>query len=222
MAFEQTTLPHLHFTELHKVLINENIQDACIGKVNERGQKCGTGHRFFTARCQDSQSIAQNGATDTEAQGINFLGTRDVLNLADGFDGGIFNVVIPRLLRHAFIGVAPADHKGAVALTDCIPNEGVVGLQIKDVKLVDTRRHQQKWFFVNLGRERFVLNQLKIFIFKNHSAFGGGHVLTHHKFTFVCHGHMTLLHVMQQVLNTLGKTLTLSVNGFLLRFCIEG
>ena len=33
---------------------------------------------------------------------------------------------------------------------------------------------------------------------------------------------MTLLHVMKQVLNTLCKTLTLRVNGFLLRFCIEG
>ena len=222
MTFQQTALAHLHFTKLDKVLVNENIQDTCVGKVNQSGQKCSTGHRFFTARCQDSQSIAQNGTAYTEAQSIDLLGTRDVLNLADGFDGGIFNVVIPRLLRHAFIGIAPADHKGTVTLAHCITNERVVGLQVKNVKLVDTRRHQQKWFFVNLGRERFVLNQLKIFIFKNHSAFGGGHVLTHHKLAFVGHGHMTLLHVMQQVLNTLGKTLTLSVNGFLLRFCIEG
>ena len=33
---------------------------------------------------------------------------------------------------------------------------------------------------------------------------------------------MALLHVMQQVLNTLCKALTLRVNGFLLRFCIKG
>ena len=109
-----------------------------------------------------------------------------------------------------------------MTLADGIANERVVGLQIQDVKLVDARRDQQKRFFVNFGGEWFVLNQLKIFIFKNHSTFRGGHVLTHHKLAFIGHRHMALLHVVQQILNAFGQALTLGFDGLFLGFRIEG
>ena len=221
MTFEQTTLPHLHFTKLHKVFIDEHIEHARIGKVDQGGEEGGTGHRFFAASRQNCQGIAQNSAAYAKTQRVDLLGTCDVLNLTDGLDGCIFNVVIPRLLGHAFIGVAPADHKCSVALTHGISDEGVVGLQIKNVKLVDARGYQQKWFFVNLGRQRLVLDQLKKFILKDHSTFCGGHIFTHHKLALVCHRHMALLHIMQQVLYAFGQTFTFGFDGFLLSFCIE-
>ena len=100
MALEQTALPHLHFAKLHKVLVDENIQHAGVSEINEGGEEGGAGHWLFATRRQHGQGIAQNGAADTEAQCIDLFGACDLLNLRNRFDGGIFNVIIPRLLRH--------------------------------------------------------------------------------------------------------------------------
>jgi hypothetical protein len=140
----------------------------------------------------------------------------------DGLNGRVLDVVVPGLLGHRLVRVAPADHKSAVALADRITNQRVLGLQIEDVELVDARGHQQERLFIDLWRERLVFDQLEKLILKNHRTFGGGHVFAHFKQAFVGHRNVPLLQVMHQVLHALGDALALGVDGFLLRLGIEG
>ena len=119
------------------------------------------------------------------------------------------------------IWVAPAHHEGTVPLTDGITHQRVFWLQIQDVVLVDARRHQHKRPLVHLGRQWLVFNQLENLVFIHHRTFRRGDVLAHFKHALVSHGDMPLLHVMQQVLNAFGQTLTLGFNRFLLGFRIQ-
>ena len=133
----------------------------------------------------------------------------------------MLNVVVPGFARHGLVGVTPTDHKGSVALADGVANQRVLGLQIEDIKLVDARWHQQKRLFIDFGSEWLVLKQLEKFVFKHHRTFGGGNVFSHLKQTLVCHGHMALLQVMQQVGDAAGNAFTLGVDGFFLGFGVE-
>ena len=102
-----------------------------------------------------------------------------------------------------------------MTLGDCMANQRVFGLQIKDVKLVDAGGHQQKGPFMHLGCQRLVFKQLEKFIFKHHSTLSGGDIFTNFKQALVGHRHMPLLHVVQHVFNTLAYALALRGNSFL-------
>ena len=108
-----------------------------------------------------------------------------------------------------------------MALLHRIADEGIFRLQVKDVELVDARRHQQEGAFIHLGREGLVFDELEQVVLKHHGAFGGGYVFAHLKHAFVRHGHMTLLHVMQQVLHAFGNAFAFGVDRFALRFGVE-
>ena len=62
--------------------------------------------------------------------------------------------------------------------------------------------------------QRFVFKQLEELVFKDHSAFSRGHVLTDFKLAFVRHGHMALLHVVQQIFYPQANALAAGVDGF--------
>ena len=222
LPLEQTALAHLLFAVLNKGLVNEHVQDAGVGEIQQGREKGGTGHRLFAARGEHRQRRAEDGATHAKAQRIDGLGACDLLRHRDGLDGGVFDVVIPGLLGQAGIGVAPADDKGAVALRHGVADQRVFGLQVQDVELVDAGRHQQKRLLEHLGGERLVFDQLEQLVLEHHRAFGGGHVFANFKQALVRHGHMALLQVMQHVLQALGDALALGVDGFLLRVGIEG
>ena len=128
MPLQQATLAQLHFTELDKIFIDEHIQNPSVREINQGGQERGAGHWLLIARRQHSQCIAQNGAAHTEAQCIDLLSACDILDLRDGLDGCVLDVIVPRFLGHRLIGVAPANHKRTVPLADCVANEGIVGL----------------------------------------------------------------------------------------------
>ena len=215
-------MAHLHLAELDEGFINEHVQNARVGEVNQRGEEGGTGHGLVAARCQHRQRIGQDGAAHAKTQRVDLLGTGDVLHYVDGGHGAIFHVVVPGLMGQAVVGVAPAHHKGAVALFDGVADQRVLGLQVEDVELVDAGRHQQKWPLIHLGREGLVFEQLKQLVLVHHRAFGSGHVAAHLEQAFVGHRHMALRDVVQQVLHALGNALALGFDGFLLRFGIEG
>ena len=109
-----------------------------------------------------------------------------------------------------------------MALADGVADEGVLGLQVEDVELVDARRHQQKRLFVHLVGERLVFDELEILVLEHHRAFGGGDVFADFEHALVGHRHVALLGVVQHVGQTLGQAFALRVDGFLLRLGVEG
>ena len=125
-------------------------------------------------------------------------------------------------MGQVFVRIAPAHHKGAVPLLHSVADERVVRLQIKDVELVDARRHQQKGPFVHLGGEGLVFEQLEQLVLIHHRTLGGGHVAAHLEQALVRHRHMALANVVQQVLHTLGNALALGLDSLFLRFGVEG
>ena len=171
---------------------------------------------------QHSQAAGQHGAAHAEAQGVQGVRTGDLLCDADGLDDGVLDVVVPSLLGQLVIGVAPADHKRAMALGHGVTNQRVVGLQVQDVELVDAGWHQQEGAFVHLGGERLVFDELEQVILKHHRALGGGNVFAHLEHAFVRHGHVALLHVVKQVLHAFGNAFTLGLKGLFLCLGIEG
>ena len=146
----------------------------------------------------------------------------DLLRHGDGLDGGMLDVVVPGSCGQGRIGVAPAHHKGAVALLHRIADQRVLGLQVQDVELVDAGRHQQERLLIHLGRQRLVFDQLEQLVLEHHRAFGGGHVLADLEQALVGHGHMALVQVVHQVLHALGNALALGVDGLFLGLGIEG
>jgi hypothetical protein len=66
----------LHLAVLHEVLVDEHVQDAGVGEVEQRGQEGGALRRLFAARGQHGQRGAQHGAADTEAQRVEVFARR--------------------------------------------------------------------------------------------------------------------------------------------------
>ena len=191
-------------------------------KINQSGQQGGTGHRVLPTRGQYRQSAAEDGATHAKTQGVDLRHIANAPCHLNGFQRAFFHIVVPRGVGHGYVGVAPTHHKSAVTLCHRIANQRVGGLKIKDVKLVDARRDQQKRTLVNLGCEGFVFQQLEQLVFKHHRTLCGGNVFTYLEQALIRHGHMALLHVVQHILHTLGNALALGVYGFLLRLGVEG
>ena len=222
MPLHQPAFAHLQLAELHERLVNEHVQNAGVGKVDERGEEGGAGHGLLPARSHHRQGIAQDGAAHAKAQRIDLVSARDALHHVDGCHGAVFHIVVPGFVGQVFVRIAPAHHKGAVPLLHSVADEGVVRLQIKDVELVDARRHQQKGPFVHLGGEGLVFEQLEQLVLIHHRTLGGGHVAAHLEQALVGHRHMALANVVQQVLHALGNALTLGLDGFFLRLGVEG
>ena len=149
-------------------------------------------------------------------------GAGDVAHHVDGADDRVFDVLVPGDLGHGLVGVAPAHHKGAVALLHRVADHGVGGLQVEDVELVDAGRHHQERALIDLGAQRLVFDELEQLVLEHHRAFGGGHVLADLEHALVGHGHMALLHVVQQVGHALGDALALGLDGLFLGFGVEG
>ena len=215
-------MAHLHLTELDEGLVDEHVEDAGVAEVDQRGKEGGTGHRLVATRRQHRQRVAEDGAPHAKTQRVDLLGAGDVLHHVNSSHGAVFHVVVPGLVGQTVVGVAPAHHKGAVALFDGVADQRVLGLQVEDVKLVDAGRHQQERALVHLGGKRLVFEQLEQFVLVHHRAFGRGHIAAHLEQAFVGHRHMALRDVVQQVLHALGNALALGFDGFLLRFGIEG
>ena len=73
---QQAALAHLHLAELHEGLVDEDVQDAGVGEVEQRGEQRDRGRRLFAARGEHGQRGAQDGAADAKAQRIDLLGCR--------------------------------------------------------------------------------------------------------------------------------------------------
>ena len=109
-----------------------------------------------------------------------------------------------------------------MALLHRITNQGVLWLQVEDVVLVDARRHQQEGAFVDLRRERGVLQQLKVLVLKDHAAFGGGHVAAYLEGAVIRLAQLAALQVAVQQLHAFGQARAAGVHGQLLRLGVEG
>ena len=220
-ALEQATFAHFGFTVLDRGFVNEDIQNAGVSEVEQRSQQCEAFDRLFATRGQHGQRCGQDGAAHTKAQGVDGFGASQVAHHINGLDGGVLDVVIPGFAGHRLVGIAPAQHKGVMTLRHGIANQRIVRLQIQYVVLVDARGHKQEGPLIDLVRQRLVLQQLEKFVFKNDCAFGGGNVFAHFKDTFVGHGNMTLLHIVQHVCHAPGNAFALALDGFFLRFGVE-
>ena len=106
-------------------------------------------------------------------------------------------------------------------LFDGITDQRVLRLQVQDVELVDTRRHQQEGLLEYLGGQRLVFEQLEPGVLEHHRALAGGNILADLKLPLVGHRYMALADVSQQVLQAPGNTLALGLYGLLLGVDIE-
>ena len=102
-----------------------------------------------------------------------------------------------------------------------MPHERIGGLQIQNIKLVDARRNHEERLFVHLLGERFVLDELKKFVFKDHRALRSAHIAAHFKLALIRHRHMALANISEHVLHALRDALALRVGGFLQCFGVQ-
>ena len=125
-------------------------------------------------------------------------------------------------MGQGFIGVTPADHKGAVTLRHGVADQRVLGLQVQDVELVDAGRHDEEWFLKNLRCEGLVFQQLEEIVLKHHCALGGRDVLAYREHALVGHGYMALAQIVDQVLQPFGNALALGLDRQFLGLGVEG
>jgi hypothetical protein len=177
--------------------------------------------RLLAAPGQHAERRGQDRAADAEAHRVDLLAAADGLHFADGADGGVFDVVVPGLVGDRLVRVAPTDDEHAVALAHQITDQRVLRLQIKDVVLVDARRHKQHRPLVHLGRERLVLEQLEQIVLEHHRAFAGGDVFADFEDAGVGLRDMALLHIAPQVRQPLRDALALGFERLPLRLGVE-
>ena len=211
-----------HLAHLDQGLVDEDVQDAGVAEVQQRGQQRHRVRRVLAARSQHRQRRAEDGAAHAETQGVDRVGPGDSPHHLDGLDGGVLDVVVPGLVLERLVGVAPADHKDAVALLYGVADHRVLGLQVQDVVLVDARRDEQHGPLMHLGRQGLVFDQLEQFVLEHHRAFAAGHVAAHLEHALVGLGDMALAHVFHQLLHALGQTLALGLQRALQRLGVGG
>ena len=221
-TLHQAALPQLFLAVLNEGFVDEQIQNAGVLEIKQRGKQRSAGYRLLAFGRQHSQRRGQNSAADAEAQCVDGFGAGDLLHHVDGFDRGLLDVVIPSLRAQGGIRVAPTHDEGAMALRHGVTNQRVLGLQVQNIELVDARRNQQKRLLVDLGGERLVLDQLKQLVLKHHRAFSGGNVFADFKLAFVRHRHMALGQVVHHVFDAFRNALALGFDGLLLRVGVEG
>ncbi len=133
----------------------------------------------------------------------------------------MLDVVVPRLVGEGFVGIAPAHHERAVPLLDRPADEGVVGLEIEDVVLVDARRHEEHGPLVHGRAERLVFDELEQLVLEHHRAFGRGHVAADLEHGLVGLRDVALLDVLQEVRQALRDALAARLDGLALSLRIE-
>ncbi len=132
----------------------------------------------------------------------------------------VVDVLIPGRRLHRGIGIAPGNQENRIALLHRITHQRVLRLQIKDVKLVDARRHDQQRTRVYRFGQRRVLDELKQFVFEHHRTCGRGDIPADFKSGFIGLRNPAFLQVRKQLCNSARQAFTMRVDDFLLRFGI--
>ena len=70
LTLHESALAHLFLAVLDKRIVNKDVQNAGVGKVQQAGQERGAGNGFLATRGQHGQRGAQHGSTDAKAQCI--------------------------------------------------------------------------------------------------------------------------------------------------------
>ncbi len=95
--------------------------------------------------------------------------------------------------------VAPGHHEHRVALLHRVRGEGVLGLQVEDVELVDARRHHDERPRRHLVARRAVLDELHHLVLVHHVAGGNAQIAADLERRIVGLADAALVHVGHQV-----------------------
>ena len=104
--------------------------------------------------------------------------------------------------------VAPRHHEDRMTLLDDIAHEGVGGLQIEHVELVDRRRDYDERSLAHCVGERFVLDDLDQLVFEDHRARRDRKIAADLECLVVCHRDPALADVVYQVPDSSRKAFT--------------
>ena len=182
------------------LLVDEHAQVARLAEVEHRGQQRQAGDRLVTARTHHGQSRREDGAAHAPAHRVELVGAADGERDLDGLHRALCEVVVPGDVAAARVGVAPRHQEHGLALLGREANEGVLGLQVEDVELVDARRHDQQRAARHLIGQRRVLDQLEQLVLEDHRALGHRDVLADLEGDLVGDRQAALAQVGQQVL----------------------
>jgi hypothetical protein len=78
LPLEHAATAQLHLAVLDHVLVDEDVQHAGFGEVQQRGEQRGRMHRLLAARGVHRQRGGQQRAADAEAQRIDLLAAADL------------------------------------------------------------------------------------------------------------------------------------------------
>ncbi len=172
-------------------------------EIEQRSQQRQRRHRVLAARFGQRQRRGQHRAAHAKAQRIDLRLLGDVAGHAQRLQHSVVQVVRPGGAVHAVgIGsdrIAPGNQEDRVTLPHRVTHEGVLGLQVQDVELVDVRRHDDQRPFVHGGGRGRVLDELEQLVFEHHVAGGRGHVAADLELGLVGLCDAALLHVAQQI-----------------------
>ena len=203
------------FNSVDEIIGEEGLEFTLIGKVGQRGKEgCGFDRRVV-ALFQQRQGQRQGRPGDAIAHDVDPLLFGDRLHLFDRGQIALLNVILHADIGIAGIRVDPRHDEQRVALINQPFDEAVLGLEVKNVELVDPRREDQQRGFVNLIGAGRVLDQLEHAVAEHHFARGGGDVTAKlkgavvrqldHQFTIV------RFQIRDQVLQTFDKALALGL-----------
>ncbi|MDT4821879.1 hypothetical protein FQZ97_550690 [compost metagenome] len=158
---------------------------------------------MFAARFGQRQRGRQHGAAHAEAQRVDLRLSGDVAGHPQGLQHGVVEVVGPGGAVHAVgiagDGIAPRNQEHREALIHRVPHEGILGLQVQDVELVDVRRHDDDRPRVHGRGRRRVLNELEQGVFVHDLAGRHRHVAADLELRFVRLRNAPFLDVAKQV-----------------------
>ena len=97
----------------------------------------------------------------------------------------MLDVIIPSKMPARDIRIAPRDHEDRQAVLDRKSDEGIGGLEVKYIELVDAGRHDQQRPRRHLLRRRIILNELKQIVFEDNGAPGCRDVFSNFECAFV-------------------------------------
>jgi hypothetical protein len=98
-------LRQLLFAQRHLGLVDEDVEHAGVGKVEQGREQRQAGRRLPAARRQHRQRAGGDGAADAEAEHVDFVLAADLARDFDRLDRALLDEVVPGQVRSVWSGL---------------------------------------------------------------------------------------------------------------------
>ena len=220
-ALKKTLFIHPLFETADLLFIDENPKLSRFGKIDHGGEIGCTPDAAVTFSFHIGQSGAQQGTTETVANGVEFVLSGNLLDHVRGYKNSLFKIGVESDVTITLIWIYPRDDKDRVPLLNKPSEHRIFRLQVHDIKLVDPGRNHQQRSLEYLFRGGRVLDKLEHAVLKNHLSRRHRHVPAQFKSLRIGHPYLQLplsiLQILQHVFQTVNQAASLGLD-YLLQY----